>query len=68
MKKMSIYPFLQEINSFAIVENETFDNAKLSKITTSNNKPFKKMVDAWVEGEYDEDPEILVSEISNLLN
>ena len=46
----------RELNSF-IPCSKYFADATQSKITTSNNKEFKRLVQNWSNGQFDECPE-----------
>ncbi len=67
MKNLKILDFLGEIGTYTLIEESTQLKAVSSKITTSNNKDFKNLVLGWIDGVYDEDPEVLAWEVTNLL-
>ena len=64
----TISGLLLELKSFVTVDAATLKKAKASKINDHNDVNFAALYDGWAEGMYDEDPDLLVSEISNLLN
>ncbi len=68
MRKETISGFLNEIGTYTFIDESVMVEAKSSKITTTNNKDFKDLVLSWIDGAYDEDPESLAWEVSNLLN
>ena len=63
----SIFNLLCELSSFTPVSYEDMGRAKKSKITYMNNEDFARMVNGWQDGQYDEDPDQLVSELVDLL-
>jgi len=68
MRKETISGFLNEIGTYTSIDESVMVEAKSSKITTANNREFKDLVLSWIDGAYDEDPESLAWEVSNLLN
>lgn len=58
---------LLELQSFVRIDKGIIESARNSKISTQNNKEFQQLVDMWIEGKYDEDPNTLVNEIIYLL-
>jgi hypothetical protein len=66
--KLSLFEFMGEINTYSPIEEGVMAKAKESNITTVNNKSLKGLVSDWVNGVYDEDPDILASELANLVN
>ena len=68
MKKLAIFDFLCEIGTYTFIEESVMIKAKSSKITTANNKDLKDLVLSWIDGVYDEDPESLAWEVTNLLD
>lgn len=66
--KLSLFDFMGEINTYSRIEESVMTKAKESNITTVNNKELKQLVADWVNGVYDEDPDMLASELANLVN
>jgi len=56
----------RELNSF-IPCSKYFKDATQSKITTSNNKELKKLVQNWSDGQFDECPEYAVQGMVHIL-
>ena len=67
LESVSLVDMYNEMQSWIQVSPKTLSKAKASKITTSNNKEFKRLVNQWERGIYDEDPEMLVQELDNIL-
>ncbi len=63
----SIHSLASEMQSFVKVDPTILAAAKASNITDANNTGMKKLVKAWSEGKYDEDPDYVISEIETLL-
>jgi len=68
MKKLSLYDFMQEIRSFTPIDSVSLERAKQSGINTSNSKQLKSLLNGWVSGVYDEDPQYLAQELECLVN
>jgi predicted ATPase len=66
-KGTTLFEFMGEINTYARIEDGVMAKAKEANITTVNNKSLKGLVSDWINGVYDEDPEYLASELSNLI-
>jgi hypothetical protein len=64
---MKIYQMLTELQTWFNPSQELLDKAKQSKITTKNNVTFKRLVNGWEEGMFDEDPDLIYDEITFLL-
>lgn len=56
----------RELNSF-IPCSKYFEDATQSKITTSNNREFERLVQNWIYGKYDECPEYAVQGMVHIL-
>jgi hypothetical protein len=56
----------RELNSF-IPCSKYFEGATQSKITTSNSKELKRLVQNWINGQYDECPEYAVQGMVHIL-
>jgi hypothetical protein len=67
-KGPTLFEFMGEISTYANIEESVMAKAKLSNITTENNKELKHLVSSWIDGAYDEDPESLAWELSRLIN
>lgn len=63
---VTIFEMVTELNSF-IDCSRSFEKAKDSDINSSNNSLFRSLVRDWMDGEYDESPELLVQRIESLL-
>lgn len=64
---LTISDLLDEMRSWVAVGPSLVEQAVNSNINVKNNKRFARLVEDWVNGVYDEDPQIVVSEISSLL-
>jgi hypothetical protein len=64
----TLYELMQEIRTFANIDDAVLQKAKQSEINTSNNKKFKGLLREWVRGTYDEDPQYLAQELEWLVN
>jgi len=62
----SLLEMFQELNSFVPCSSH-FEKAKGSTITVKNHNVFKGLVKEWIEGEYDECPDLLVQRLVSLL-
>jgi hypothetical protein len=67
MKTLKIFDFLCEMRTYSVISDEDMEIARVSKITTGNNREMKELLSAWMDGAYDEDPESLTWELTNLL-
>ena len=63
---VTILSMLHELNSFVNC-SQHFSAAAESSINTHNNPKFKGLVKGWIEGEYDESPELLLQGLVVLL-
>ena len=63
----TIYSLLTEMQTWCSVSKDVLKRAKESNITTKNNAEFKKLVNDWSNGRYDEDPYAVTNEIEYLL-
>jgi len=63
----TLLDFFEEMQSFVNISEETLQAAKKSKINEKNSPKLKQLVKNWVNGLYDEDPELLVQELERLL-
>jgi hypothetical protein len=68
MKKLSLYDFMQEMRSFTPIDSVSLEKAKQSGINTSNSRELKSLLNGWVNGVYDEDPQYLAQELECLIN
>ena len=68
MKKLSLYDFMQEIKSFTPIDSVSLEKAKQSGINTRNSPKLKLLLDRWIKGMYDEDPDYLAQELEGLVN
>jgi len=64
--KVTLLGMFNELNSF-IPCMDHFNNAFNSGIDVTNNREFKGLVKDWIEGAYDEDPDVLLRELVSLL-
>ena len=58
---------LREMASFVHVDPALIRNAERANINETNSAGFCEILEGWCEGRYDEDPEYVVDEISQLL-
>ena len=65
---MKILDLLLELKSFIKISDKDIVKATKSKITEANNPNFKKLVNDWGKGKYDEDPHTLYFEVAALLD
>jgi hypothetical protein len=68
MKKLSLYELMQEIRSFTPVDLVSLEKAKQSGINTNNSPKLKLLLNRWVNGMYDEDPDYLAQELEWLVS
>jgi len=68
MAKTTILALLTEMQSFVPVTPEALEKAKASKVHINNNDRFQDLVMAWINGDYDESPELVVQEIEFILD
>ena len=68
MKKLSLYDFMQEIGSFTTIDSVSLEKAKQSGINTSNSPKLKLLLNRWIKGMYDEDPDYLAQELEWLVS
>ena len=64
---VTLLDFFEEMQSFVNVSEETLQAAEKSKVDEGNSPKLKQLVKSWVNGLYDEDPELLVQELERLL-
>ena len=64
---ITLHSMLIEMGTWLSSTADELERAKKSGITTKNNKNLKSLVEAWQNGNYDEDPEILHQELLNLI-
>ena len=64
---ISLYDMLQEMQTWISISPEDLNKARSSDINTTNSPQLKRLVRGWVNGIYDEDPEVLVQELQNLI-
>lgn len=65
---MTILDMVQELQPFIKIPENTLVKAKVSTINTNNSPELVNIVKAWCAGDYDEDQETLLFELTNLLN
>ena len=68
MKKLSLYDLMQEIKSFTPIDSVSLEKAKQSGIDTRNSRKLKLLLDRWIKGMYDEDPDYLAQELEWLVS
>ena len=68
MKKLSLYDLMQEIRSFTTIDSVSLEKAKQSGINTSNSRELKSLLNGWMDGTYDEDPQYLAQELESLVS
>ena len=67
MDNYTILNMLHELQTWITVEDDVLDLANESTITTKTDRYFKRLVQEWKDGVYDEDMKILFNEILTLL-
>lgn len=65
---VTAHNMLQELQTFTDIDEDAFVEANNSNINTKNNQDFKKLVNDWNDGMYDNDPDMLVNEIYDLIS
>jgi hypothetical protein len=68
MKKLSLYDLMQEIRSFTPIDSVSLEKAKQSGINTRNSPKLKSLLNEWINGVYDEDPDYLAQELECLIS
>ena len=63
-RAVSLLEFIQEISSFVGFEPGVMEKASLSKKTTANSRQLKDLMKCWMNGDYDECPELLAQELT----
>lgn len=58
---------LQEMQTWVTVSEDTIKKADSLGINTNNSKVFKRLVNDWINGMYDEDPELLTNKLIYLI-
>jgi hypothetical protein len=64
---LSIYVMVIELRDWVNISPADVAKALASNITVENNEDFARLVNDWEDGRYDEDLEVLVTEILSLL-
>jgi translation initiation factor 2 beta subunit (eIF-2beta)/eIF-5 len=66
----TLYNFLTEMETWTKPFKNDEERARIKKlkINTKNSKPLKEYYDDWVNGKYDEDPQILTDSLLRLAN
>lgn len=65
--KITVYYMINELSTWVKFSPEDKARAKASPITNKNNSKFRKLVNDYSNGIYDEDLEVLAAEIKWLL-
>jgi hypothetical protein len=65
MATTSLHHMLSEMATWGNT-NEFLKDESLKKITTSNCPRLKSAVNGWMQGMYDEDPDLLINELISL--
>ena len=58
---------LREMQTWVTVSEDTIKKADSLGINTNNSKLFKRLVNDWINGMYDEDPELLTNKLIYLI-
>ena len=66
--KLSLYDLMQEIRTYAPIDPISLERAKQSNINTTNSRELKNLLNGWMKGSYDEDPQCLAQELEWLIN
>ncbi len=61
----SLFNMFAELNSFVDCK-EHMEATRDSNITTENSPEFKGLVNGWMDGEYDECPELLKQRLTRM--
>ncbi len=61
----SLFNMFAELNSFVDCK-EHMEATRDSNITTENSPEFKRLVNGWMDGEYDECPELLKQRLTRM--
>lgn len=56
-----------EMRSFIKVDGNVILHARRSKVNYGNHSDFRTLVEAWRDGMYDEDPNIVIQELKSLI-
>lgn len=64
---MKAIDLLAELQSFTSVSESTIARALNSDLDSKNSSEFRELNQEWSNGDYDEDPELLVQRIERLL-
>ncbi len=64
---VTLHDMLTEMQSFVTVDEETLKKAESSDINNQNNKELHDLIGDWVEGIYDNDPEVLKQNLIDLI-
>ena len=67
MTMVTIFELLQDLRDFTAVDQEDLDRAAKSDVTDQNNAEFDMLLQAWQNGSYDNDPDILVQRLIALI-
>ena len=67
MKRMTLYDFCTELQTWCTFTPEELEKAKASKVTTLNNGNFRDDVQSYIVGEYDEDINLLGDRIKGYI-
>jgi len=67
MPTTTLSSMLLEMQTWCKIPAETVQAAETSGITTRNSKELKSYVNSWVQGRYDEDPQLLVNSLIHLI-
>jgi len=64
---ISISDFLNELQSYIDVSQETMELALESYIDSKNSPELNELLNGWARGDWDEDPVLLVQELKSML-
>ena len=65
--RVLLYDFMQEVNTHAAISKEAMDRAKTLNLTSGNNRELKELVADWINGDYDEGPELLAQQLESFV-
>ena len=56
-----------EMRSFIKIDGNVLLHARKSKVNCENHSDFRTLVEAWKNGMYDEDPNVVIQELKSLI-
>ena len=65
--RVLLYDLMQEVNTHAPISKEAMEKAKTLHVTSGNNRELRELVADWINGDYDEDPELLAQQLESFV-